>query len=90
MALSAATNATEINDGKLYPDLDRIRNVSVVVAREVIKQAQSQKLDREEEIRGMGDEELDQYIKSKMYDPFAPVELLDIGSGGRPAEKSVL
>lgn len=53
----------------LYPDLERIRAVSVVVARDVIREAQRQKLDREPALRGMTDGELDRWIEGKMYDP---------------------
>lgn len=53
----------------LYPDLERIRAVSVIVARDVIRQAQSQTLDREPELRGMSDPELEKWIKARMYDP---------------------
>jgi malate dehydrogenase (oxaloacetate-decarboxylating)(NADP+) len=53
----------------LYPDITRIREVSVTVAREVIRQSQKQKLDREKSIRGMSDAQLDVWIKERMYDP---------------------
>jgi malate dehydrogenase (oxaloacetate-decarboxylating)(NADP+) len=53
----------------LYPDITRIRDVSVTVARQVIRQAQKQKLDREKSIRGFSDEKLDAWIKERMYDP---------------------
>ncbi|KAK2628472.1 hypothetical protein QTJ16_001575 [Diplocarpon rosae] len=69
VALSAATTTPELNDGRLYPDLDRIREVSVIVAREVIRQAQRQNLDAEASLRDLSDAELDAYIRSKMYDP---------------------
>jgi malate dehydrogenase (oxaloacetate-decarboxylating)(NADP+) len=95
VALSNATNATEINDGKLYPDMDRIREVSVIVCREVIKQAQAQGLDREISIRGMNNANLDEYIRGRMYDPFKETgvarsakKLPDAGSS--PVNKSVL
>jgi malate dehydrogenase (oxaloacetate-decarboxylating)(NADP+) len=53
----------------LYPDLTRIRSVSVVVAREVIREAQRQNLDTVAELRGMSDEALDRWIEGRMYDP---------------------
>lgn len=53
----------------LYPSLTRIRSVSVTVAREVIREAQRQGLDREPSIRKLSDEQLDQWIMSRMYDP---------------------
>jgi len=53
----------------LYPDLNRIRSVSVVVAREVIREAQRQTLDTVPELRNMNDEDLDIWIAGRMYDP---------------------
>jgi malate dehydrogenase (oxaloacetate-decarboxylating)(NADP+) len=53
----------------LYPEITRIREVSVVVAREVIREAQRQKLDREKSISDLSDAELDEWIKARMYDP---------------------
>ncbi len=41
----------------------------MIVAREVIRQAQRQGLDRETSIRGLSDGELDQWIRERMYDP---------------------
>lgn len=55
----------------LYPEITRIRDVSVTVARQVIRQSQAQKLDREKSIRGFSDAQLDAWIKEKMYDPAA-------------------
>ena len=69
VALSNAITPSELADGRLYPELDRIRDVSVIVAREVIREAQRQGLDREPSIRGLGDAELDNWIKARMYDP---------------------
>jgi malate dehydrogenase (oxaloacetate-decarboxylating)(NADP+) len=67
--LSTAINTTELNDGRLYPDIDRIREVSIIVAREVIREAQRQGLDRETTIRGLSNAKLDAWIKERMYDP---------------------
>ena len=53
----------------LYPEVNRIRDVSVIVARCVIREAQSQHVDAEKALRNMGDRELEAWIKSKMYDP---------------------
>ncbi|CZT13321.1 hypothetical protein WAI453_005345 [Rhynchosporium graminicola] len=69
VALSNAITPAELTDGRLYPELDRIREVSVVVAREVIREAQRQGLDREPSIRDLGDRELDRWIRERMYDP---------------------
>ncbi|KAI9832025.1 MAG: hypothetical protein M1819_004569 [Sarea resinae] len=68
-ALSTALTQQEIDDGKLYPDVERIREVSVTVARGVIRAAQKQHLDRQLAVRGIDDDVLDEYIKERMYDP---------------------
>ncbi|KAH6684116.1 hypothetical protein B0J14DRAFT_646031 [Halenospora varia] len=69
VALSSTLHDSEFSSGMLYPSLTRIRSVSVTVAREVIREAQRQGLDREPSIRKLSDEQLDQWIMSRMYDP---------------------
>ncbi len=69
VALSTATSTPELNEGHLYPELDRIRAVSVIVARAVIRAAQAEGLDREKSICGFSDAQLDEWIRGKMYDP---------------------
>jgi len=74
--LSTTLTAEEMENGLLYPDLTRIRDVSVVVARGVIRAAQEAKVDRETAIRELNDADLDVWIKSKMYDPHHEVASL--------------
>ena len=75
----------------LYPELARIREVSVVVAREVIRQAQKEGLDREKSIRGLSDAELDIWIKAKMYDPTIHDGVAELAAEEKlPGEKSLL
>jgi len=69
-SLAASLNEQETADSWLYPDIRRIREVSVVVTRGVIRAAQEAGVDRELSIRNLGDAELDEYIKERMYDPF--------------------
>lgn len=69
-SLSTSLNDQEIADGWLYPDIRRIREVSVVVTRGVIRTAQKNGVDRATELRALDDEQLDAYIKESMYDPF--------------------
>lgn len=76
-ALSQALTAEEIDRGLLYPDLTRIRQVSVVVARKVIRAAQEAKVDRETNLRTMNDDSLDSWIKARMYDPHTEVRALE-------------
>lgn len=69
-SLSTSLNKQEVADGWLYPDIRRIREVSVIVTRGVIRAAQKNGVDRAPHLRSMSDAELDSYIKSQMYDPF--------------------
>lgn len=76
-ALSQALTAEEIEMGLLYPDITRIRQVSVVVARNVIRASQEAKVDRETALRMMDDANLDAWIKARMYDPHYEVLSLE-------------
>ncbi|KAL5120920.1 hypothetical protein ACEQ8H_001108 [Pleosporales sp. CAS-2024a] len=69
-SLSTSLNEQETADGWLYPDIRRIREVSVVVTRGVIRAAQKNGVDRATELRQLDDASLDAYIKERMYDPF--------------------
>jgi len=69
-ALSTSLLPEEIEQNWLYPAIERIREVSVTVTRGVIRSAQREKVDRELSLRNISDEELDEYIKTRMYDPF--------------------
>jgi malate dehydrogenase (oxaloacetate-decarboxylating)(NADP+) len=69
-SLSTALNKQEVADGWLYPDIRRIREVSVVVTRGVIRAAQKNGVDRATDLRQLSDEQLDSFIKESMYDPF--------------------
>ena len=68
-SLSTSLHPSEVSQGWLYPELVRIRDVSVIVAIGVIRAAQEAGVDREQSIRGMGDDELEKWVRSKMYDP---------------------
>jgi malate dehydrogenase (oxaloacetate-decarboxylating)(NADP+) len=69
LALSTALSPEERAKDWLYPDIRRIREVSVIVTRGVIRAAQKGGVDRELNLRTLSDEELDEYIKDRMYDP---------------------
>jgi malate dehydrogenase (oxaloacetate-decarboxylating)(NADP+) len=75
-SLATSLNEEERSQGWLYPDVTRIREVSVVVTRGVIRAAQEANVDRDLKLRKMSDEELDKYIMTKMYDPRKEVELV--------------
>ena len=74
-ALAASLTAAERDDpttaSVLYPDLGRIRAVSVRVARGVVRAAQAEGVDRNAVLKGMSDAQLDGVIRDCMYDPFA-------------------
>jgi malate dehydrogenase (oxaloacetate-decarboxylating)(NADP+) len=74
-ALSTALNHEEISKGSLYPDVSRIRDVSVTVACGVIRAAQKGKVDRELNLRDLSDEMLKKYVRERMYDPYLQREV---------------
>ncbi|KAM0791949.1 hypothetical protein ACM66B_004200 [Microbotryomycetes sp. NB124-2] len=53
----------------LYPDVERIREVSMTIAVGVIKAAQKLGVDREQGLRGKTDAQLLQHVKNQMYHP---------------------
>ncbi|KAI7131028.1 hypothetical protein KC324_g17034, partial [Hortaea werneckii] len=69
-ALSTSLTPEEVQSNWLYPDVNRIRDVSVVVTRGVIRAAQRDGVDRELAIRNLSDDEMEEYIRHRMYDPF--------------------
>lgn len=69
-ALSTSLLPEEVEQNWIYPAIERIREVSVIVTRGVIRSAQKEKVDRELSLRNISDEELDDYIRARMYDPF--------------------
>ena len=75
-SLSTSLNADERAQGWLYPEISRIREVSVDVTRGVIRAAQATKVDRELNLRHLSDEQLSQYIRERMYDPVNERELM--------------
>ena len=68
-SLSTSLQPSEVDQDWLYPELSRIRDVSVTVAVGVIKAAQEAGVDREQSIKGMGDDDMEKWVRSKMYDP---------------------
>jgi malate dehydrogenase (oxaloacetate-decarboxylating)(NADP+) len=73
-ALAGSLNTDEIHKGLIYPRIERVRDASIIVAREVMKAArrggvstlpESQWLEWEE----WGDVALNTYIKQRIYDP---------------------
>lgn len=71
ISLSNALNAEEISQGLLYPDLARIRDVSVQVASGVIQAAlETPGLVKNERFNLTKPDELEWAIRQKMYDPY--------------------
>ncbi|KAJ3518512.1 hypothetical protein NM208_g14489 [Fusarium decemcellulare] len=73
-ALAGSLNADEVHKGLIYPRIERVRDASVIVAREVMKAARrggvselpdSQWAEWEE----WGDVALNTFIKQRIYDP---------------------
>ena len=70
-ALSTSLTPEERSDNWLYPDINRIRDVSVTVTCGVIRAAQKEGVDRELALRSLDDAQLEQYVRTRMYNPFA-------------------
>jgi malate dehydrogenase (oxaloacetate-decarboxylating)(NADP+) len=75
-SLSTSLNEAELAEEWLYPDISRIREVSVVVAMGVIRAAQKAKVDREVRIRGMNDRDLEKWVRERMYDPHSETAMV--------------
>lgn len=73
-ALAGSLNAEEMRMGLIYPQIERVREASIIVAREVMKAARrngvSQLEDKQwAEWEEWGDVALTSYIKQRIYDP---------------------
>ena len=69
MSLSESLSPNERSRGWLYPEIERIRDVSVEVAMGVIRAAEKAGVARETHIKSMNDDDLEHWIRSKMYEP---------------------
>jgi malate dehydrogenase (oxaloacetate-decarboxylating)(NADP+) len=67
--LSNSLTSEEKKAGSIYPALDRIREISLSVARDVIRAAQKEGVDKKKELQWLSDPELEEYIAQRMYDP---------------------
>ena len=76
-ALPTIISEEEKEMALLYPQITRIREVSVIVARFVIRAAQKDNVDRLHHLRDLKDKDLDNWILSKMYDPHAETQALE-------------
>ena len=53
----------------LYPRVERIREISAEIALAVIRAAQKAGVDRSVELRAMGEGELEEFVKERMWNP---------------------
>ncbi|KAH6689622.1 NADP-dependent malic enzyme [Plectosphaerella plurivora] len=75
-SLAESLNSEEIHKGLIYPAIERVRDASLIVCREVMKAARREgvsELPEEQwvEWEEWGDVALTAYIKEKMYDPMS-------------------
>ncbi|KAL2760666.1 hypothetical protein ACRALDRAFT_2095126 [Sodiomyces alcalophilus JCM 7366] len=73
-ALAESLNADELRKGLIYPRIERVRDASLIVAREVMKAARRDGVSKLpdsqwHEWEEWGDVSLTAYIKERMYDP---------------------
>ena len=53
----------------VYPRIERIREISAEIAHRVVRTAQKDGVDGHVDLRKMNDEELMQFVKSRMWNP---------------------
>lgn len=75
-ALSESLNTEELRKGLIYPAIERVRDASLIVCREVMKAARREGVSELPEAQWVeweewGDVALTAYIKERMYDPKA-------------------
>lgn len=73
-ALAGSLNAEEVHKGLIYPRIERVRDASIIVAREVMKAARRDGVSKLPEEQWLtweewGDPALDKYIKEHIYEP---------------------
>ena len=77
VALSQSLHSEEVFQGWLYPEIGRIRDVSVIVAMGVIRAAEEAGVARETHIKSLNDEELERWVRSKMYEPHSETKRIE-------------
>lgn len=73
-ALAGSLNAEELHKGLIYPNIERVRDASLIVAREVMKAARREGVSALSDAQWIqweewGDVDLTKYIKDRVYDP---------------------
>ncbi|KAJ7104458.1 hypothetical protein B0H15DRAFT_766683 [Mycena belliarum] len=69
LGLANSLTEDETAAGLLYPQIERIREISADIALQVIRAAQEAGVDRHTELRAMSDAELLAFVNSKMWNP---------------------
>jgi len=69
LGLADSLTQQEEDAGLLYPQIERIREISAGIAMQVIRAAQAAGVDRHTELRAMSDAELLAFVNSKMWNP---------------------
>ncbi|GLB42386.1 putative malic enzyme [Lyophyllum shimeji] len=69
LGLAGALTEEEHAMGLLYPRIERIREISAHIAKEVVRAAQKAGVDRSTELRKLSDQELLEFVQSKMWNP---------------------
>jgi len=69
LGLADALTDEERSLGLLYPRIERIREISAQIAKEVIRCAQKAGVDRSTQLRSMDDTQLTAFITRKMWKP---------------------
>ena len=69
LSLANSLDAGERDAGLIYPRLERIREISTVIAVGVIREAQKAGVDSHRALRSMSDSELTAWVTGKMWNP---------------------
>ena len=77
VALSQSLLPQEVKQGWIYPEIDRIRDVSVRVAMGVIQAAEKAGVARETHIKSLNEESLEAWVRTKMYEPHSETKRVE-------------
>ncbi|KAF5311168.1 hypothetical protein D9619_007821 [Psilocybe cf. subviscida] len=69
LGLAQSLTEEEIALGLIYPHIERIREISAQIARDVIRAAQKAGVDRSPDLHKLNDIELLAFVKTKMWNP---------------------
>ncbi|KAJ7204717.1 hypothetical protein GGX14DRAFT_459464 [Mycena pura] len=69
LGLANSLTPEEVEMGLLYPQIERIREISAQIAVAVIRAAQEAAVDRHTDLRAMSDKELLAFVNGKMWNP---------------------